>query len=94
MAQLSKRFLSFWAGFGVVPACFVLPPSPAQCQAVVWVIGPLNCGTGLSVTGLSFFCVRFFFVLPIADSPPLAAGGNLSMLVTPTVAQDLSLIHI
>ena len=50
---------------------FVLPtPPPAQCRAVVRVIGPLNCGTGLSL-------IRVLFFRP-ADPPPLGAGTNQS----------------
>ena len=75
------RFLSFWAGFGVVPAYFALPIPRVHCRAVVWVIGPLNCGTGLSVVR-----VIFFSVLPIP--PSLGAGGDLGILTTPTVPQD------
>ena len=75
------RFRSFWVGFEVVPAFFVLPTPPARYRAVVWVIGPLNCGTGLS-----FFRVFSFFVLPIP--PLLGVGGDPGILVTPTVARD------
>ena len=61
----SEVFLGrVWSGSWV----FVLPAPPAQCRAVVWIIGPLNCGTRLSV-----FCVIFFFVLPIPA--PLAPGA-------------------
>ena len=49
---------------------------------LVWVIGPLNCGTGLS-----FFRVRLLFVLPTTP-PPLGAGGALGIFATLTVAQD------
>ena len=50
-------------------ACLVLPTSRAQCRAVVWVIGPLNCGTGLP-----FFRVIIFFALQI---PPLSEPGEI-----------------
>ena len=79
--QHRTRFRSSWAGFGVVLACFVLPTPPAQCLAVVWAIGPLNCGTGLS-----FFRVLFFLVLPVLS--PLGVGDDLGILATPAVAQD------
>ena len=49
---------------------------------LVWVIGQLNCGTGLA---------RFriiFFLRPADPPPPLGAGGDLGTLATPTVAQD------
>ena len=59
----------------------VLPTPPGQGRAVVWVIEPLICGTGQS-----FFCI--FFLFRPAVSPPIGAGGDLSILATPTVAQD------
>ena len=74
-------FLSFWAGFGVVPAYFVLSTPPAHCRSVVWAIGPLKCGAGLSV-------LRFRFLFRHDDPPPLGAGGNLGILATPTFLQD------
>ena len=40
-------FLPGWAGLGAVPAFFRPADPPAQCQAMVWVIGSLNWGTGL-----------------------------------------------
>ena len=52
-------------GEGVVLAYFVLP-----APAVVWVIGPLNCGIGQSV-------FRFRFLFRPADSPPLGTGADL-----------------
>ena len=77
MAQ--DTFSEFWGGFGVVLAYFVLTTPPAQCRAVVWVIGPLNCGTGQS-----------FFVLFSSCRPPprLEPGAIWGILATLTVAQD------
>ena len=55
---------------------------PTQYGAMVWVIGPLNRGTGLLV-----FRVRFF--LSSCRRPPqLRAGGRPGYLTTHTVAQD------
>ena len=54
------RFLSFWVGFGVVPAYFVLPTPPRSVP---------GCGLGNRATQLwhrlSASCVIFFFVLSI-----------------------------
>ena len=50
---------------------------------MVWVTGSFNCGTGHRTVGLS--CS---FLFRPADPPPLGAGGDLSILANPTVAQD------
>ena len=73
--------LGFWTGFGVVPAYFVLPTSPAQYRAVVWG----NRVIQLWDRTVSFTCVRFFRP---ADPPPPGARGDLGILVTSPVAQD------
>ena len=73
-------FLSFWVGFEVVLAFFALPTPPTQCRVVVYVIGPLICGTGQS-----FFVL---FSCSSCRSPPLRAGGHLGILAIPTVGQD------
>ena len=70
-------FLSFGPGLGWFLRFFVRPTPPAQCWAMVWVIGPLSC------TELYVFRVRFFSALP---TPPLGAGGILGNFATPTVA--------
>ena len=54
---------------------------PTQSGATVWVIGPLNRGTG------GFSCSFFFFVLPTPSSAP-SRGGGQGNLATHTVVQD------
>ena len=78
MAQ--DTFLSFGLGFGVFLRDFVLPTPPAQCRAMVWVIGPLYWDTGL--------CFSCSSLLRPADPPPLGRGDALGNFATPTVAQD------
>ena len=47
------RFLSFWVGFGVVPAYFVLPTPPRSVPgAVVEIMGPLICAHDIRIFGL------------------------------------------
>ena len=52
---------------------------------MVWVIGPLNRGTGL------VFRVRFFFVSSSRRPPQLRAGGAARVIWLLTVAQDCML---
>ena len=81
---------AFWVlglGLGLFlpffPFFFVLPTPPAQSQAVVWVIGPLKCDTGLSV-----FHVRLFVVLPTPFPTGPGAICPRGIFTNPTVAQD------
>ena len=66
-----------------VSLCFSALPTPStQCWARVWVIGPLNLGTGLQVFHAHFFCRPADAFL---NSEP---GGGQGNLATYTVAQD------
>ena len=47
---------------------------------MVWAIGAIKCGTGLSI----FRVLSFFYP---AHPPPLGVRGDLGLLATPTVAQ-------
>ena len=63
----------------MVIACFVLPTPSAQYRPVAWVIGPL-----IVAQYSRFYCSFFLPAVP----PSLGTGGDLSILATPTVAQD------
>ena len=73
------RFLRFWAGFGVVPAFFVLPIPLRSVPAH----GLGDRAIKLWHRSVGFSC-SFLFVL--LTPPSLGAGGDLGILATPTVA--------
>ena len=51
--------MSFWAGFGVILAYFVLPTPPLSAGAMVWMFGPLICGPERWIfRALSFLCCK------------------------------------
>ena len=73
------RSLSFWAGFGVVPAFFALPAPPLSVPGRF--LG--NRVIKSRHKTVDFSC-SFLFVL--LTPPSLGAGGDLGILATPTVA--------
>ena len=71
-----------WSLFARLLTFFRPADPPNQYGAMVWVIGPLNRGTGLQVFRVRFFCRPADALL---SSEP---GGGQGKLATHTVAQD------